>query len=123
MATDLTVIVPDRPGTVAAVAEALGEQRINISGGCGFSVGGEGILHLCFEGVDNARQVVEQAGFEVRHEREVLVTEIDDHPGALGALTRRIADAGANLDLMYLTADGRLVLGTDDIDRARQALQ
>ena len=123
MATDLTVVLEDRPGTVAAAAEAMGRAGINISGACGFSVGNEGILHFCFEGAEGAPEVLEQAGFQVRDEREVLVTDIEDHPGALGALTRRIADAGANLDLMYLTADGRLVLGTDDIDRARQALQ
>jgi hypothetical protein len=36
MATDLTVYLPDRPGTLADSGEALGNAGINIDGMCGF---------------------------------------------------------------------------------------
>ena len=59
------------------------------------------------------------AGFEVRNEREVLVLDIEDRPGVLGKITRGIANAGVNTDLSYITASGQLILGVDDIDKAR----
>lgn len=122
MGKDLTVVLENRPGTLAEAAEALGRAGINISGACGFPAGGEGILHICLEGGAEGRRVLEQAGFQVRDERDVLVTDIEDHPGALGQLARRVAEAGVNVDLVYLTADGRLVLGADDLDGAKRAL-
>ena len=56
---------------------------------------------------------------EVRGEREVVVVDVDDTPGGLGRVARRFADAGINVDLVYLTADGRLVVGPDDVKRAQ----
>lgn len=49
--------------------------------------------------------------------------ELENRPGALaklGELTRRIADAGINLDLIYLATDTRIVLGVDKPDQARE---
>lgn len=46
---------------------------------------------------------------------------LPSQPGTLGSALRRIADAGANVDLIYLTEDGRLVLGGGDVDAIRRA--
>jgi hypothetical protein len=122
MARDLTVILMDRPGTLADMGEALGEAGINIEGACGFPCEGMGVAHILVEDVAGARRVLEAHGFQVGGEREVLVLEIEDQPGALGKITRRIADAGVNVDLVYLAAGGQVVIGADDLDRARAAL-
>jgi hypothetical protein len=42
MATDLTIILEDRPGTLVDVGEALGKAGINIDGMCGFPCQGRG---------------------------------------------------------------------------------
>ncbi len=55
------------------------------------------------------------------NERDVFVTDITDQPGALGKIVRRMAKAGVNIDLIYLTAAGQLVLGVDDEEKARSA--
>jgi hypothetical protein len=122
MATDLTVVLENRPGTLAQLGEALGNAGINIIGGCGFQSGGEGVIHLLVEDAEQAKMTLQGAGIEVRDERPVLVTSINDRPGELGRLTRRIAKAGVNIDLIYLTAGGQLVLGVDDPEKARAAL-
>ncbi|MFV1962663.1 MAG: amino acid-binding ACT domain-containing protein, partial [Acidimicrobiia bacterium] len=59
------------------------------------------------------------AGLTVRGRREVLVTSVENSPGQLGSLARRFADAGVNVDLLYVASDNRLVLGTDDLDTGR----
>ena len=122
MSKDLMVILVNRPGTLADAAEALGRAGVNIEGGCGFPSGGEGVLHLLVEDAAGARRALEGAGLEVRAERDVVVLDrLPDRPGTLGAALRRIADAGANVDLLYATGDGRVVLGGEDVAALRQA--
>ncbi len=122
MAKDLTVILEDRPGTLADVSEALGKAGINIDGFCGFPSEGKGVLHILIEDVATAKRELQEAGLEVRGEREVLVLEIEDRPGVLGDITRRIAKAGVNIDLVYLATNTRLVIGADNLNKARAAL-
>ena len=120
MATDLTIILRNVPGTIADLGEAAGKAGVNLLGGCGFECGGEGVMHILVDGdASAARDAFEEGGMEVRAEREVLVVEVEDTPGGLGRATRRYAEAGINVDLVYLTSDGRLVVGADDVERAR----
>jgi hypothetical protein len=69
------------------------------------------------------RAVPGEAGIEVGGERDVLVVDIEDRPGTMGEVARRIASAGVNIELVYTTFGAvRLVLGVDDLDKARAAL-
>jgi len=122
MMKDLTVILEDRPGTLADMGEALGKAGINIEGSCGFPSEGKGVGHILVEDAAAARRALEEIGIEVGDEREVLVLEIEDRPGALGEVSRRIANAGVNIDLVYLATNTRLVIGADDLDKARAAV-
>ena len=58
----------------------------------------------------------------MRRQREVLVVQAEDRPGELGRLARRIADAGVNIELQYIATGTRIVIGADDLDKARAAL-
>ncbi len=122
MPKDLTVVLVDRPGTLADAAQAVGRAGINIDGVCGFPSGAEGIMHVLVEDASGAREALTAAGLEVRDERDVVVTSVDDRPGSGGELLRRVADAGANVDLLYLTMDGRLVLSGGDVSAIQRAL-
>jgi hypothetical protein len=122
MPKDLTVVLVNRPGTLADAAEALGGAGINIDGVCGFPAGSEGLMHVLVADATPARQALTDAGLEVRDERDVVVTSVDDRPGAGGVLLRRIADAGANVDLLYLTMDGRVVLSGGDVAAIERAV-
>jgi hypothetical protein len=48
-----------------------------------------------------------------------LVLDIEDKPGALGKVTRKIADAGVSLNAVYLATKTRVVIGAQDIEKAR----
>ncbi len=119
MPTDLTVILEDRPGTLAQMGEALGRAGVNIDGMCGFPCEGSGVLHILVEDAAAARSALQGAGLEVSAEREVLLLEAEDRPGSLGEVARKFADAGVNLDLIYKATQTRLVLGADDMEKAR----
>ena len=122
MAKNITIHLDDHPGALAEMGEALGKSVVNIDGICGISCEGVGVLHILVEDATAARSAVEQAGFEVHAERDVLVVNIVDRPGELGNIARKLANAGINLDLLYLTANMDLVIGVDDLEKAQSAL-
>jgi hypothetical protein len=69
------------------------------------------------------RAALSEAGIEVSGEHDVLVVDVEDRPGTMGDVARRIGEAGVNIELVYTTFGAvRLVLGVDDLDKARAAL-
>ncbi len=119
---DLTVILVNRPGTIADAFEALGEAGVNVEGACGFPAGDEGILHILVEDAGAARKAVEAAGLAVRAERDVVILDpLPNQPGTAGAALRRIANQDVNVDLLYLTEDGRPVLSGGDVPALERA--
>ena len=123
MPTDLTVRLVDRPGAMAGACEALGAAGINIQGCCAYPAGTAGQLHLLVEDAEAARGALRAADYEVVQDRQVMVHELEDVPGSAGAALRRIADAGLNLELVYVATATRLVIGADDLEAAQAALQ
>jgi hypothetical protein len=122
MPWDITLELENRPGTLAELGEAAGQKGINIEGLCGFPCEGVGVIHVLVDDATEARNAFDGAGIAVTDERQVLVVDIEDRPGAMGALTRRLANAGVNVDLLYLATNTRAVIGVDDLDAARGAL-
>lgn len=115
MATNLTIRLMNRPGTLAQATDALGRAGVNIEGACGYVCeSGEGVLHVLVLDAEQARRALIDSGFEIQAERPVALVQVANAPGEGARLLRRVADAGHNLDLLYLTADGRLVLAGDD---------
>jgi|FLYL01.1.fsa_nt_gi hypothetical protein len=122
MAWDVTVALEDRPGALASLGEATGTANLNLDGVVGVTAGGVGVIHLLVEDPDRTTEVLTNAGLAVLGRREVLVTQVEDRPGELGRIARRLADAGVNIDLLYLGTGTRLVIGVDDLAKARAAL-
>jgi hypothetical protein len=125
LATDLTVILRDRPGELATLGEALGSAGINVEGMCAMTGEGSGVIHVLVadEAAGRGHAALEEAGMGVADEREVLVVDLDDRPGTLGELARSLGEAGVNIELAYTTFGGvKLVVATDDLDSARAAL-
>jgi hypothetical protein len=122
MATDLMVLVQDRPGTLADLGEALGNAGVNIDGMCGTMCEGKGVVHILVEDAAAARRAIEGAGLEVSSERDVLLFEAEDRPGMLGEVARRMANAGVNVDLIYKATQTKLVIGVDDLEKAQTVI-
>jgi len=63
---------------------------------------------------------LEAAGIRVVHQREVLIQRLrQDEPGQLGKLTRRMAEAGVNIEVLYSDHEHQLILVVDDIEKGR----
>jgi hypothetical protein len=119
---DLTVVLDDRPGALADLGEATGGASINIEGMCATTSGGKGEIHILVDDPAATREALEGAGIEVSGDREVIVVDVEDRPGVLADLTRRIAKAGVDLDLVYVATRNRVVFGAADLGALRAAL-
>ena len=119
---DLMFILPYQTGTLARLTTALSEAGIDLQGCSGQQFGPEGIIHLLVDNAAQAREAAARAGFVVRGEHDVIVTDIEDRPGALADLLAPLAEAGIDVSLTYLATRSRLVIGVDDVDQARAAM-
>ena len=125
MATDVQVILDDQPGELARLGEAAGAGGVNIQGLAAFTGDGKGVVHVLVDedDLERLRLALSAAEMGIADEREVLVVDVEDQPGTLGELTRRLASANVNVDLAYTTFGGvRVVVATDDLRAARAAL-
>jgi hypothetical protein len=123
MATDLMVSLLNEPGSLLRASDALGRAGINIQGACGYLCDGRGTFHVLVDDAERARRALIDAGLEVQDEREVVTIEVEDRPGSAAAVLRRVANANLNIDLLYVTADGRIVLAGHDIVSIRATLE
>jgi hypothetical protein len=117
---DLAIALENRPGALAEMGEALGRAGVSVEGGGAFVVDGQGVAHFLFRDGDAARRALEAAGIRVVQVREVLAQRLNQsEPGQLGKITRRMADAGVNIEVLYSDHDHQLILVVDDIEKGR----
>ena len=120
---DLSFGLENRPGALAAAGEALGAAGVSLEGGGAFTVGGRGIAHFLIAeaALPAARSGLAAAGVEVIEDREVLIQRLhQDHPGQLGAICRRMAEAGVNIETLYSDHQNHLILVVDDLERGKR---
>ena len=120
---DLTIMLEDRPGTLAEVSEVLGKAGINIEGGCGYPAIGRGIFHILVEDAKAARTALEGAGITVSEENDVIIFNLDNKPGSLGVELRKLSNEGINATLFYIASNNRIVLSVNDFDKARDLMK
>ena len=120
------VRLPNRPGSLADLGDALGERGINITGISGMTWGdGDGALAIITNDEAGARSVLEERNDDYR-EVALVSASLEDRPGALGAAARRLAARDVNIEAIVPTGmQGSRVtvaIGVDDETGAREAL-
>ena len=120
MGRDLALrLTTDQPGELARVAQTLSRSGINIEGIA--EIGG--LVHVLARDPSAARSALRAGGYTIDSELEVLVLPMTDRPGELSMIMQRLADASVNLRFIYLATGTRVVIGADDITRARAVLE
>jgi hypothetical protein len=123
--TEFTVHLANRPGMLAMLAERISSSGTNIEALAAYGVGEEGRVHLMVDDAVTTRSVLRRAGLSFE-ERDVLVTTIPTRPGAVATMSRRLADAGVNIEAIYLlrcSAEGmEFAVAVDDPGTARRHL-
>jgi hypothetical protein len=119
------VNMENRPGTLADLGTALGDRGINISGLAGVSWDNAGSIAIVTNDDAGTRSVLEDRGIEYR-DVDVVSASLEDRPGALGEVARRLANRGINVEVVMPTGvqGGRIsvAFGVDDPAGAREVL-
>ena len=122
MAFDLVIDIDNTPGALAEVAAAISDAGINIAAATCIGPGDRAELHILVPHAESARHLLGISHLAVSREREVVVVDVEDRPGVLADLTRKIAKAGVDLDLVYIATRNRVVFGSRNLDGLRAAL-
>src|SRR5436305_15296271 len=110
------------PGSLAGVAAAISDAGVNIAGATCVGPGERAELHILVPRAEPVKHALAISHLAVTREREVVVVDVEDRPGVLADLTRRIARAGVDLDLLYVATANRGVFGAVDIAALRAVL-
>ena len=123
MAVDLVIDIENSPGALARVAAAISDAGVNIAAATCLHPGDHAELHILVKHAEAAKHALAVShGVSVASEREVVVVQVDDRPGVLADLTRKVAEAGIDLDLVYVATQNRVVFGAKNIQALREAL-
>ncbi|TBR23088.1 ACT domain-containing protein [bacterium] len=124
--TQYSIFLPNKPGALARLAELFSAAGINMVGIASEVRDDSGLVRVALEGGGDYSSVLSKAGF-ASVENRLLSVEVEDKPGQLGVITRRLADAGINITTVYGTALGhhaaRILIAVDKIDPAVRALE
>jgi hypothetical protein len=123
VAFDLEIDIDNSPGALAEVAAAISDAGVNIAAVTCVGPGERAELHILVPHAEAARHALAISHVAVTREREVVVVDVEDRPGVLVDLTRRIAAAGVDLDLVYVATRNRVVFGAHDLDGLRAVLE
>ena len=122
MPVDLVIDVENTPGALARVAAAISDAGVNIASATCIGPGERAELHILVPHAEAAKHALAISHLAITREREVVVVDVEDRPGVLADLTRKIAKAGVDLDLIYVATRNRVVFGSPDLDGLRAAL-
>ncbi len=124
---ELVVVLPNKPGTLAAVANALaraGVSLLAVDAAGGFE---HNIVRFVPDNAAKAKAVLKRRGFDVG-ESNVLCAYVEDRRGALAALAGKLGRAKLNIDYLYATGSDRrgkelIVIHTADPKKAARVLR
>src|SRR3954447_18851296 len=122
MAVDLAIDIENTPGALAEVAAAISDAGVNVAAATCVGPSERAELHILVPHAEAVRHALAISHVAVTREREVVVVDVEDRPGVLADLTRKIARAGVNLDLVYIATRNRIVFGAPDLTALRAAL-
>ena len=120
LSKELWVDAENRPGTLARVAACIKEIGVSIQGVGAWSEGSKSSFYVVTENNSTAGDALKKAGVACQ-EREVVTCTLPNRVGSLAECTKKIADAGVNIDHCYVTANGSsalLVIATNNNQKA-----
>ena len=121
----LSVTMDNVPGTLARMCSALAEQDVNLVAFTSSSEqGGKSLVRVVVDKDAVAKNALQAIGYPYTEER-VLSTQLQNRPGTLATVAKKLGDAGVNINYAYLGAEAGssqllLVLSVSDFDRGEQ---
>ena len=125
MAIQFDVVIPDRPGELGKLASTLADRGVNIDAISCATGAGKAYAILLIQEAHRTRDALRAAGYTFL-ERSVLTVQLEDKPGTLGELAKRLGAAGVNItSVVTINAMGgrvQLAIGVDNLEQARRVV-
>jgi hypothetical protein len=125
--TELSIVLPNKPGQLAGVTSALAKAKVDllaldVSAGLEFST-----VRLLPENAAHTKVVLRWKGYDV-HEARVLCTNVKDEMGALARVAGILGRNKINIDYIYVTSgrkggEALLVIHCSDLNKAARLLE
>ena len=122
MAVDLVIDVVNSPGALARVAAAISDAGVNIAAATCVGKHEQAEMHILVPHAEAAKHALAISGLTVSHEHQVVVVDVVDRPGVLADMARKIAEAGVNLEVVYVATRDRVVFGSPDLSALKKVL-
>lgn len=124
MIRQISLFSENKPGRLAAMAQACQEEKVNI---LAFSIAeaeGFGVIRALVDKPDVAFQKLTSMGFNVAF-THVIAVEMKDEPGGLFEIASKLSEAGINIEYSYAFSGKKkaiLILRVDQVEEAIQLL-
>lgn len=124
MMREYCIKLPDEPGQMATLCEALAEKGVNLLTACALTATGA-VVAIVTEDPDDTTEVLDGLGHEY-HTNDVLQVTVPHKPGSLAAISRTMGNAGINISSLYIMAkddDSAIIAFTvDDLKAAQEMI-
>jgi hypothetical protein len=123
----LCIKLENRPGSLAELCSEMGKRAVNITAIQGSDPQRGNAIRVVAHPVDAAKKVLD--AMSIAHtEESALGVKLAERPGALGRVTRKLADAGINVEYIYGTIErgsqrAMIVIGVSDLAAASRLVK
>jgi hypothetical protein len=119
---ELTVKIRNERGALADLCTKLAEKAVNIVGLMAPDQPGMAPVRVVVNRPEDAKKIFDSMGLKYT-EQEVLDVRLTDKPGALGKITRKLAESGVDIRYAYATilkgaGKANIILAVSDIEAA-----
>ncbi len=118
----ISVFSENRPGRLAAIAEALREKNINIFAFSIAEANGFGVVRALVNNPEQAHETLTEMGFMVSF-TDVIAVKMRDEPGGLYETARILGDAGVNIEYSYAYSGKDAAVLVLRVDQAEEAIE
>jgi hypothetical protein len=123
---EISLTLPNRPGTLAGVARVLAEARINVAAVSVDSSSGQGHVRLVVSDPDRAVELLAAAGYPTEV-CEMLAVRLEDRAGSFLKVLEVLSKAKVNIQsaAILVAREGNhpvVALSATNLDRARKML-
>lgn len=95
--------MPNKVGLLSEITTAIAGAKVNITAICAYGMEESAYFMLTTDSNAKAKKVLAPLGMAIE-EKDVVEVEVQDKPGELQKVAKKIADAGIDIEYMYATA-------------------